>query len=966
MHNKLKIVTYNCQSFTCNREIISEILESCDILLLQETLITEVNSFLLSNINDDFCFSFTSAHKANNSLYGRSSGGLAIYWRRIRNIKFKPIYVSGRIMGLQLDFGNLKYLVCNVYFPCDYRDTDSLIEYKSTLTILENLVREAEFDELVVGGDFNCDPYKGRFFREFQNLVDTCNFIISDTESLPADSFTYISQSPGCGTSWIDHVLVSSRNLIDSISILYGATVDDHIPLSFTLNLPYDVIIHQNINENVDTISYSVHWDKVTDDQLVQYASHLDYFISDYFNDAFLCSEENCTNQSHISLLDETFEYLKTCIFFASQIFPSSGNAKKFKTVPGWNQYCRDLFNDARTKFLLWKDAGKIRSGPIFEGMKESRSSFRAALKYVRNNELKIRKQNLVLAMNTGKKEFWKQVRKLGNKKDNKSYCIDGITEIEDIVSVFSNKFQKVLNDPQCQTNSSADNTHCVQNSDAFKHLFFYANLDTAISRLGSGLGWDGIHSFHLKYSGREFRSFLGRIFVKFVSHSYLPKDMLLGEIRPIIKDYSVCKTTSENYRPIMNSSNFLKVFEYCLLPSLTRNLRLNSHQFGFRSETSTINAVSVLKETIHNYKSKNSSVHCAFLDLSKAFDRVNINILISKLLKTNLPKSIIKIIGYMYLNSNVRLKFNGKTGGEWRVGNGVRQGGIMSPHLFNFYINETIEDLLHLDVGCSLGYEKMNILCYADDIVLLSPSANGLQFLLDKISGLLDQLGLVLNAKKSSYVVFGRPNVIKKFNSISLNGELMEREHNCTYLGTVLCEDLGLGLDIDRCINSYLKQFNSMYYKFGSLDNRLKFFLYKSFTSFYGAELWYDGLPNMNKFRKISVCYHKTVKRVAGLNVWDSNHVACSIVGVQVFKHFLAITCLNLYLRLCKNKSPCTSKFNYYFRYQSLLSRKIGQIFSTEYGISNIFSNCYPAIRSRVDFVERNEPRSFYVPGIP
>ena len=120
----------------------------------------------------------------------------------------------------------------------------------------------------------------------------------------------------------------------------------------------------------------------------------------------------------------------------------------------------------------------------------------------------------------------------------------------------------------------------------------------------------------------------------------------------------------------------------------ITRNLRSNSHQFGFRSETSTINAVSVLKETIHNYKSKNSSVHCAFLDLSKAFDRVNINILISKLLKTNLPKSIIKIIGYMYLNSNVRLKFNGKTGGEWRVGNGVRQGGIMSPHLFNFYIN--------------------------------------------------------------------------------------------------------------------------------------------------------------------------------------------------------------------------------------------------------------------------------------
>ena len=96
-----------------------------------------------------------------------------------------------------------------------------------------------------------------------------------------------------------------------------------------------------------------------------------------------------------------------------------------------------------------------------------------------------------------------------------------------------------------------------------------------------------------------------------------------------------------------------------------------------------------------------------------------------------------------MYLNANVRIKFNGVTGDEWRVGNGVRQGGILSPYMFNFYINDIIEEICNMDVGCSLGLERMNIICYADEIVLVSPSANGLQFLIDKMSSLLVQEGI-------------------------------------------------------------------------------------------------------------------------------------------------------------------------------------------------------------------------------
>ena len=189
MDNKLKIITYNCQSFASSIEVISDLLKRCDVLLLQETLINDVNSYLLEGLDDNFCLSYTPSSRPSNVLHGRSSGGLAVYWRRLKDIKFKPIYFSSRIMGLRLDFQNCSYLVCNVYFPCDYRDLDSLIEYRSTLSEIENLIQDVEFGELIIAGDFNCDPHKGRFYKEFNDLAQKYKFSISDIETLPFDSF---------------------------------------------------------------------------------------------------------------------------------------------------------------------------------------------------------------------------------------------------------------------------------------------------------------------------------------------------------------------------------------------------------------------------------------------------------------------------------------------------------------------------------------------------------------------------------------------------------------------------------------------------------------------------------------------------------------------------------------------------------------------------------------------------------
>ena len=99
------------------------------------------------------------------------------------------------------------------------------------------------------------------------------------------------------------------------------------------------------------------------------------------------------------------------------------------------------------------------------------------------------------------------------------------------------------------------------------------------------------------------------------------------------------------------------------------------------------------LKEIIAQYNKANSNVHCAFIDLSKAFDMVDHNVLIKKLKTAGLSSPIVSTLEYMLKNSNVHVSFNNKIGNAWRSEIGTRQGGVLSPILFNFYVKECIDN---------------------------------------------------------------------------------------------------------------------------------------------------------------------------------------------------------------------------------------------------------------------------------
>ena len=92
----------------------------------------------------------------------------------------------------------------------------------------------------------------------------------------------------------------------------------------------------------------------------------------------------------------------------------------------------------------------------------------------------------------------------------------------------------------------------------------------------------------------------------------------------------------------------------------------------------------------------------------------------------------------------------------------------------------------MKLPVGCSLSCSKMNILCYADDIVLLAPTAQALQVMLDSLSGTIRSLSLKINIKKSCHIVF-RHKKRKIDSDVKNDNQILKIVTECKYSATRL-----------------------------------------------------------------------------------------------------------------------------------------------------------------------------------
>ena len=107
-----------------------------------------------------------------------------------------------------------------------------------------------------------------------------------------------------------------------------------------------------------------------------------------------------------------------------------------------------------------------------------------------------------------------------------------------------------------------------------------------------------------------------------------------------------------------------------------------------------------------------------------------------------------------------MRIKVANDLSKEIQAAVGIRQGDSLSPFLFNVIMDKIIEDIKSLDLGYTLGKNKIDIVCYADDAVLIADSENDLQKLLHKFHMSSQRFNMKISIDKTKSMVTSKQPV--------------------------------------------------------------------------------------------------------------------------------------------------------------------------------------------------------------
>lgn len=924
---------------------------------------------------------FKSVHliRPKHKKSKRRFGGLSIYVRSylrpgIKFLKHKTndyiwLHLSKQFFGMKDDI-----FLCYMYNPPSESPYTKALNIDYFEILESDISNYSESGKIIIGGDLNC-----RTGREEDYIINDNNnhylplYDYQSDGTIPSrksmdsvvttrgrqlnelciqtslkilngrhfgDSFgQYTSHQPG-GSSVIDYFIVSEE-LIPYVHYFkvhkYDGLMSDHCCISMMLNINCYVSVHNNTT-NLKSVPIRYKWN-VDSMEKFQTALRSNDIVNSL--NTFMSSPSVNDVKGIDELTDKFCNIIKKAADASlCKMIPGLSNKKKCKVKCKW--YDKSLLsakNELRHKQELFN---KFSSNPYV------RSSYFLALKRfrkLRKNKHRAYKQNIInkldLLYDKDPKVYWKLLDEFRGVNKYENTKESSISPQE-----FFNHFQGL------NTNSYSDKEieESLTQSERIKifNELDYMITNQEIVKAISGLkknkasSFDSIINEMFKYGQNELTKSLEKLFNNIFSCGIFPSEWGKGYIFPIFKKGN--KDEVSNYRGITINSCVAKLFTKILNNRLEIFLNQNNiifdEQIGFTKNKRTTDHMFVLKTLIDKHTCKGSKpLYTCFIDFKGAFDSVWHQGLFYKLRNIGISDKFYRIIKSMYSNTSLCVKVGNMLTNSFDSNIGVRQGDNLSPNLFKIFVNDFISLIKDDCDPVKLHSTSLNCLFYADDLVLLSSSADGLQNCINKIYGYCMKWKLHVNIDKTKCLTFNTQGRIPKNVVWKLGEQKIENAKSYCYLGITFSISGSFTEGKTEIYKKSLKAYYKFFKSFKDQRPKVKTFLHtfdhtvKS-VLLYGSEIW--GAFGSNKVKN-NICFYKfcnediieklnikACKYIIGVNKYSTNSAVMSEIGrfplyfsifIGMIKYWirlenstdkLLIQALNMNKEMYKNKKKC------------------------------------------------------------
>lgn len=597
------------------------------------------------------------------------------------------------------------------------------------------------------------------------------------------------------GKSLVDYLICDSYYFtkLSKFAIDPLNSDSDHRPLIFSLVIEITAKVDKplkTIKANKNNRYYKYIFNH---DQAPNLIESLESDICITLYDKFL--ENIISDNSVNAVVNDVYNLVETAI---SHSFPKKYQKSKGNTFPKnewFDLECKDLKRQVN-------NYSKNHDLDIQENLKEY-CLLKKKYKTITQSKKRIYQNNVRESLRTmeltNTQEYWKFWDKL---KKNSSCSVVGTISLDSFEQYFnsiksppdesiSNFDMEFLHEIELQLEQS--NVHptvepLMTDAPITTHE---VKIELKSLKLGKAPGIDGISNEFYKYLSDYMIEPFTILFNYVWDKGIYPDKWSEGILQPLHKNGGI--NNPDNFRKLTLMACMGKIFEsivnkrLCFQEEATYST--DPYQFGFRKGCRTSDNVFIIDTLISYQRSKKKPLFISFIDFSKAFDFVNRSFLYYKLMKQGYGGKLIKIIQSLFSNSSARVRWEGQLGSKIDSTFGVLQGGIISPKLFNLYLADMTDYLDH-NHGITVNGTTFTHLLYADDLVLVSESASGMQVLLDNLEAYCKKWHLLVNSQKSKVMVLNaRQRLINNAEQLNFTvcGQNLEIVNSYKYLGQII-----------------------------------------------------------------------------------------------------------------------------------------------------------------------------------